>query len=170
MSIHSSPNEELHDDLNEDATFTPGDMWQSEDEDNEGEDRGARGTTRETQRWAIDHSTTRFIQRVLAKDFKSTDALKMMQEKHTINFGSRRAGCTQARPSDSFFPQFYLNFFSVVSKPGQPISRHGGPIFDNITMSFQRWSAPYGAKHVSRIPFDVTRRTFRIAQASTRET
>ncbi|KAL3290671.1 hypothetical protein RB213_009689 [Colletotrichum asianum] len=78
----------------------------------------------------------------------------MMQEKHTINFRSRRAGCTQARPSDGFFPQFYLNFFSVVSKPGRPISRHNRPIFDNITMSFQRWSAPYRAKHVSRIPFD----------------
>ncbi|KAL3290607.1 hypothetical protein RB213_009923 [Colletotrichum asianum] len=170
MSVHSSPNEELHDDLNEDATFTPGDIWQSEDENNEGEDRGARGTTRETQRWAIDHSTShhrlqaRFIQRVLAKDFKSTDALKMMQEKHTINFRSRRAGCTQARPSDGFFPQFYLNFFSIVSKLGQPISRHSRLIFNNITMSFQR------AKHVSRIPFNVTRRTFRIAQASTRET
>ncbi|KAL3291617.1 hypothetical protein RB213_015082 [Colletotrichum asianum] len=174
MSVHSSPNEELHDDLNEDATFTPGDMWQSEDEDNEGEDGGARGTTRETQRWAIDHSTghhrlqaARFIQRVLAKDFESTDALKIMQEKHTIDFRSRRAGCTQARPLDSFFPQFYLDFFSVVSKLGRPISRHSRPIFDNITMSFQRWSAPYRAKHVSGIPFDVTRRTFRIAQAST---
>ncbi|KAL3290678.1 hypothetical protein RB213_000964 [Colletotrichum asianum] len=183
MSVYLSLNEELHDDLNEDAIFTPGDMWQSEDEDNEGEDGGARGTTRETQRWAIDHSTGHhrlqgdivetaacFIQRVLAKDFKSTDVLKMMQEKHTIDFGSRRAGCTQARPSDGFFPQFYLDFFSVVSKPGRPISRHSRPIFNNITMSFQRWSAPYGAKHVSRIPFNVTRRTFRIAQASTRKT
>ncbi|KAE9567470.1 hypothetical protein CGMCC3_g16412 [Colletotrichum fructicola] len=145
MSVHSSPNEELRDDLDENATYTPGDMWPSEDEDNEGEDGGARGTSRETQRWAIDHSTShhrlqaaRFIQRVLAKDFESTDALKMMQEKHTIDFGSRRAGCTQARPSDGFFPQFYLDFFSVVGKPGRPISRHGGPIFDNITVSFQR--------------------------------
>ncbi|KAL3300120.1 hypothetical protein RB213_008664 [Colletotrichum asianum] len=161
MSIYLSLNEELHNNLNEDVIFTPGDMWQSEDEDNEGEDRGVRGTTRETQQWAINHSTTRFIQRVLAKDFKSIDALKMMQEKHTINFRLHRAG---------FFPQFYLNFFSVVSKPGQLISRHSRPIFDNITMSFQRWSALYRVKHVSRIPFNVTRQTFRIAQASTRET
>ncbi|KAK1839923.1 hypothetical protein CCHR01_17456 [Colletotrichum chrysophilum] len=94
----------------------------------------------------------------------------MMQEKHTIDFGSRRAGCTQVRPSDGFFPQFYLDFFSVVGKPGRPISRHGSPIFDNITVSFQRWSAPYGAKHVSRIPFDVAGRTFRIAEGATRET
>ncbi|KAL3290666.1 hypothetical protein RB213_005858 [Colletotrichum asianum] len=136
MSIYLSLNEELHNNLNKDAIFTPGDMWQSEDEDNEGEDRGVRGTTRETQQWAINHSTTRFIQRVLAKDFKSIDALKMMQEKHTINFRLHRAG----------------------------------PIFDNITMSFQQWSALYGVKHISRIPFNVTRRTFRIAQASTRET
>ncbi|KAL3291024.1 hypothetical protein RB213_002128 [Colletotrichum asianum] len=125
---------------------------------------------RRSSRRLITPPVTIASKRVLAKDFKSTDALKIMQEKHTINFRSRRAGCTQARPSDGFFPQFYLDFFSVVSKPGRPISRHGGPIFNNITISFQRWSAPYGAKHVSRIPFDITRQTFRITQASTRKT
>ncbi|KAL3290737.1 hypothetical protein RB213_001404 [Colletotrichum asianum] len=114
MSIYLSLNEELHNNLNEDAIFTPSDIWQSEDEDNKGEDRGVRA---------------RFIQRVLAKDFKSIDALKIMQEKHTINFRLHRAG---------FFPQFYLNFFNVVSKLGQLISRHSRPIFDNITMSFQQ--------------------------------
>ncbi|KAL3292292.1 hypothetical protein RB213_011935 [Colletotrichum asianum] len=162
MSIHSSPNEELHNNLNEDVIFTPGDMWQSEDEDNKGEDRGARG--RRSGRRLITPLVTITSKKVLAKDFKSTDALKMMQEKHTINFRSRRAGCTQARPLDSFFPQFYLNFFSIISKLGQLISRHSRPIFNNITISFQQ------AKHVSRIPFNITRQTFRIAQASTRKT
>ncbi|KAK0368167.1 hypothetical protein CLIM01_14476 [Colletotrichum limetticola] len=119
--------------------------------------------TRRTQ------TAARFIRKVLDKEFESADALRMIQEKHTIDFGSARAGCTQARPSDSFFPQFFLDFFSVVGKPGRPISRPDGPIFDNITVSFQRWSAPYGAKHVSGIPFNITGRTFRVAQAATRE-
>ncbi|KAK1994149.1 hypothetical protein LX36DRAFT_584887, partial [Colletotrichum falcatum] len=111
-----------------------------------------------------------FIERVLAKDFELADALKMMQEKHTIDFGSRRAGGTEARLSDGFFPQFHLDFFSVVGKPGRPISRRPRLMLDNITVSFQRWLAPYGAKHVSGIPFDMTGRTFRVAQAATRET
>ncbi|KAL3291336.1 hypothetical protein RB213_001794 [Colletotrichum asianum] len=142
MSVYSSPNEELHDNLNEDAIFTPGDMWQSEDEDNEGEDRGARGITRETR--LITLLVTIASKRVLVKDFKSTDALKMMQEKHTIDFRSRRAG------------------FILTSSA---LSASWAGRYQDI-----RWLAPYGVKHVSRIPFDVTRRTFRIAQASTRET
>ncbi|KAJ0267435.1 hypothetical protein COL940_014372 [Colletotrichum noveboracense] len=51
----------------------------------------------------------------------------------------------------------------VEGKLGRPILRPDGPIFDNITVSFQRWSAPYGAKHVGGIPFDMMGRTFRIA-------
>ncbi|KAL0929279.1 uncharacterized protein CTRU02_215820, partial [Colletotrichum truncatum] len=116
------------------------------------------------------HRVDRFIQRVLAKDFEPDNALKMIQEKHTIDFGSIRTGCTQAQPSDGYYPQFFLDFFSVIGKPGQAISKRDGPIFDNIIVSFQRWSAPYGAKHISGIPFDMTGRTFRIAQAATRET
>ncbi|KAL3291068.1 hypothetical protein RB213_004793 [Colletotrichum asianum] len=84
MSIYLSLNEELHNDLNEDVIFTPGDMWQSEDEDNEGEDRGVRG--RRSSGRLITPLVTIASKRVLAKDFKSIDALKMMQEKHTINF------------------------------------------------------------------------------------
>ncbi|KAK1973871.1 hypothetical protein LZ30DRAFT_694734 [Colletotrichum cereale] len=152
--------------------------WRDEEDvGGDDEDDNARGPVRPSQRWAVQHSTghhrlqaSRFIERVLAEDFGPADALKMMQEKHTIDFGSRRAGGTKARLSDGFFPQFHLDFFSVVGKPGRPISRRHGPMLDNITVSFQRWSAPYGAKHVSGIPFDMTGRTFRIAQAATRET
>ncbi|KAK1990357.1 hypothetical protein LX36DRAFT_705308 [Colletotrichum falcatum] len=167
------------------AEYNPDDApWDADDgswrdEEDAGRDDGdnRRGPARPTQRRAIQHSTghhrlraTRFIERVLAKDFQPADALKMMQEKHTIDFGSRRVGGTEARLSDGFFPQFHLDFFSVVGKPGRPISRRPGPMLDNITVSFQRWSAPYGAKHVSGIPFDMTGRTFRVAQAATRET
>ncbi|KAH9225256.1 hypothetical protein K456DRAFT_1852614, partial [Colletotrichum gloeosporioides 23] len=110
-----------------------------------------------------------FIQRVLSSEFEPSDALAMLQEKHTIDFGSKHAGSAQAKPSDSFFPEFFLDFQSIVGKPGRPISSSDSPIFDNITVSFQRWAQPYGAKHVSGIPFDIAGRTFRIAQAATRE-
>ncbi|KAI3573578.1 hypothetical protein IWW34DRAFT_886964 [Fusarium oxysporum f. sp. albedinis] len=41
--------------------------------------------------------------------------------------------------------------------------------FDNITISFRHWSAPYSAKHVQGIDFDLSGRTFRIATGATRE-
>ncbi|CAI0654081.1 unnamed protein product [Colletotrichum noveboracense] len=36
----------------------------------------------------------------------------MLQEKHTINFSSKHAGSAQAKPSNSFFPKFFLNFLT----------------------------------------------------------
>lgn len=93
----------------------------------------------------------------------------MLQANYTIDYGSRQAGGRPARPVDEFYPQFYLDFLSIVGKPGQPISVRDGPIFDNITVSFRNWAAPYKARHVGGIPFDITGRTFHIAQASTRE-
>ncbi|KAF4969200.1 hypothetical protein FSARC_3530 [Fusarium sarcochroum] len=41
--------------------------------------------------------------------------------------------------------------------------------FDNITISFRHWSAPYSAKHVQGIDFDLSGHTFRIATGATRE-
>ncbi|KAJ0360294.1 hypothetical protein COL26b_014121 [Colletotrichum chrysophilum] len=129
-----------------------------------------------TKRWKVDHSSghhkfrvPQFVQRVLGSGFEPSDALDMLQQKHTIDFGSKNAGSAQAKPTDGFFPEFFLDFLSIVGKPGRPISSDDGPIFDNVTISFQRWAKPYGAKHVSGIPFDITGRTFRIAQAATRE-
>ncbi|CAI0655158.1 unnamed protein product, partial [Colletotrichum noveboracense] len=39
----------------------------------------------------------------------------MLQEKHTINFSSKHAGSTQAKPSNSFFPKFFLNFLTATA-------------------------------------------------------
>ncbi|CAG9951263.1 unnamed protein product [Clonostachys rosea f. rosea IK726] len=111
----------------------------------------------------------RFIEKVLEPSFQPADALRMLYSKNTIDFGSARAGGAAAKIDDEFFPSFYLDFLSIVGKPGLPIIRRDGPILDNVTVSFRNWAEPYGAKHVSGIQFDLTGRTFRIAEAATRE-
>ncbi|KAE9565714.1 hypothetical protein CGMCC3_g18103, partial [Colletotrichum fructicola] len=93
----------------------------------------------------------------------------MLQEKHTIDFGSRDGGSAPAKATDAFFPQFFLDFFSIVGKPRSPITKSDGPVFDNIEFSLESYAAPYSAKHIGGIPFDITGRTFRVAKAGTRE-
>ncbi|KAF4473979.1 hypothetical protein CGGC5_v017266 [Colletotrichum fructicola Nara gc5] len=148
--------------------------------DNEGrdfEDEVDMPSTRSgPQRWAVTHSTghhrlhaTRFIYKVLSDTFEPADALNMLQVKHTIDFGARSAGATQAKAADTFIPQFFLDFFSIVGKPGRPITRRSAPLLDNVIVSFERYGAPYSTKHVGGVLFNMTGRTFRIAQAGTRE-
>ncbi|KAJ0297236.1 hypothetical protein Brms1b_013626 [Colletotrichum noveboracense] len=142
--------------------------------DDQQEDEGNDGRT--SYRWAVDHSSghhrfraRRFIEKVLRSDFEPADAIKMLQEKHTIDFGSRAGGSAPAKATDAFFPQFFLDFFSIVGKPRSPITKSDGPVFDNIEFSLESYAAPYSAKHIGGIPFDITGRTFRVAKAGTRE-
>ncbi|KAF5503929.1 hypothetical protein CGCF413_v004072 [Colletotrichum fructicola] len=114
-------------------------------------------------------TATRFISKVLSDTFEPADALNMLQVKHTIDFGARSAGATQAKAADTFIPQFFLDFFSIVGKPGRPITRRSAPLLDNVIVSFERYGAPYSTKHVGGVLFNMTGRTFRIAQAGTRE-
>ncbi|KAF4416226.1 hypothetical protein CFRS1_v016072, partial [Colletotrichum fructicola] len=104
--------------------------------DDQQEDEGNDGRT--SHRWAVDHSSghhrfraRRFIEKVLRSDFEPADAIKMLQEKHTIDFGSRAGGSAPAKATDAFFPQFFLDFFSIVGKPRSPITKSDGPVFDN---------------------------------------
>ncbi|KAJ0348239.1 hypothetical protein COL154_013776 [Colletotrichum chrysophilum] len=127
--------------------------------DDQQEDEGNDGRT----------SHRRFIEKVLRSDFEPADAIKMLQEKHTIDFGSRAGGSAPAKATDAFFPQFFLDFFSIVGKPRSPITKSDGPVFDNIEFSLESYAAPYSAKHIGGIPFDITGRTFRVAKAGTRE-
>ncbi|CAI0655185.1 unnamed protein product, partial [Colletotrichum noveboracense] len=39
----------------------------------------------------------------------------MLQEKHIINFSSKHAGSAQVKPSNSFFPKFFLNFLTATA-------------------------------------------------------
>jgi len=82
----------------------------------------------------------RSIEKTLSDDFQQADTLKMLQVKHTIDFGSSGAGARHARPTDSFYLEFYLDFLSIVSKPGRPTSRRNAPILDSVTVSFQKWA------------------------------
>lgn len=52
----------------------------------------------------------------------------------------------------------------------KPIVHFSDQFFENVTISFQNWAAPYRAKHVEGgIGFDLRYRTFRIASGSSRE-
>jgi hypothetical protein len=111
----------------------------------------------------------RFIEKVLYEDLTPADALRMLHEKNSIDFGSTKAGGRPTKASDKYAPSFHLDFLSIVGKPGFSISERNAPILDNFTMSFHNWAKPYGAKHVGGLGFDLTGRTFYIAEAATRE-
>ncbi|KAK2470198.1 hypothetical protein H9L39_18346 [Fusarium oxysporum f. sp. albedinis] len=74
----------------------------------------------------------------------------------------------KAGEDDDYYPVFRLDFVSIVGLPRRPICRPSH-FFDNITISFRHWSAPYSSKHVQGIDFDLSGRTFRIATGATRE-
>lgn len=73
-----------------------------------------------------------------------------------------------ASEDDAYYPVFRLDFVSIVGRPRRPICR-SSHFFDNITISLRHWHAPYSAKHVQGIHFDLGGRTFRIATGATRE-
>lgn len=109
-----------------------------------------------------------FIAKTSDPDFDGAQALDMLQRSYTINYGSRRMGSTPAREDDTYFPRFRLDFISIIGQPLRSICRHSH-FFDNITISLRHWQAPYSAKHVEGIPFDLVGRTFRLATGATRE-
>lgn len=86
-----------------------------------------------------------------------------------MDYGSRKAGSRPASDKDNYYPIFYLDFICIEGAPLQPISRRSDRFFDNVTISFQHWQAPYSVKRGSNISFDLTNRTFRVAVAATRE-
>ncbi|CAM1503465.1 Fc.00g082410.m01.CDS01 [Cosmosporella sp. VM-42] len=53
--------------------------------------------------------------------------------------------------------------------PLKAITKRSERFFDNVTISFQKWSAPYSSKHGPKLPFDLAYRTFRLATGATRE-
>ncbi|CAI0655318.1 unnamed protein product, partial [Colletotrichum noveboracense] len=85
-----------------------------------------------------------FISKVLSDTFKPADALNLLRN-------------------------FFLNFFSIIGKLGRLIMRRSAPLLDNIIILFKRYGAPYSAKYVGGVPFNMTGRTFRIAQAGMQE-
>ncbi|GKU11743.1 unnamed protein product, partial [Fusarium langsethiae] len=85
-----------------------------------------------------------------------------------MDYGNRKTGSRAASEDDEYYPVFRLDFVSIVGRPRRPICR-SSHFFDNITISFRRWNAPYSGKHVQGVDFDLSGRTFRIATGATRE-
>ncbi|KAL6354246.1 hypothetical protein LRP88_12580 [Fusarium phalaenopsidis] len=100
--------------------------------------------------------------------FDGTRALDLLQRRVVLDYGSKKTGSKAASEDDDYYPVFRLDFVSIVGLPRRPICR-SSHFFDNITISFRHWSAPYVAKHVQGVDFDLSGRTFRIATGATRE-
>ncbi|KAG5949606.1 hypothetical protein E4U58_001944, partial [Claviceps cyperi] len=107
---------------------------------------------------------------MLDRPIDSTEAIKMLQEKNTINFGSSKSGCRSVSSSDKIYTEFYVDFISIIGRPLQAITKLDCILLDTVTMSFSNWSEPYAAKRASGIDFKLTGRTFRLAKTDKRET
>jgi len=112
---------------------------------------------------------TRFMAKVGAPDFDSAQALEMLQTHYTLNYGSSRAGSRPANIDDEYYPIFHFDFISIVGRPLKPIVRRSTRFFDNVTITFRRWHAPYSAKHLHGTSFELAHRTFRLATGAARE-
>ncbi|KAF9770111.1 hypothetical protein IL306_012386, partial [Fusarium sp. DS 682] len=109
-----------------------------------------------------------FIAETNDETFDGMRALDLLQRRLIIDYGSRKTGSKAASEDDTYYPVFRLDFVSIVGRPRRPICRPSH-FFDNITISLRHWCAPYSAKHVQGIHFDMSGRTFRIATGATRE-
>ena len=70
---------------------------------------------------------------------------------------------------DEYYPTFHLDMLTFIGQPLKPLTRQSEQFFDNITVTFRNWSAPYSSKHTHGISFELDYRTFRIATAASRE-
>ncbi|KAK3173851.1 hypothetical protein K4F52_010393, partial [Lecanicillium sp. MT-2017a] len=103
-------------------------------------------------------------------DFTAREALAMLHERWSVDYGRRRSGSAPASADHhAFLPVFYLDMFSIVGRPMRAITSEG-TFRANVTFTLRHWQAPYESKHAaSCIPFDLTNRTFQLGRASTRE-
>lgn len=103
-------------------------------------------------------------------DFTGEHALGMLQTQYTIDYGGKRAGSRPASVAHEYYPTFHLDMLAFVGQPLKPITRHNEEqFFDNVTVTFGNWLAPYSSKHNHGIPFELDHRTFRIATAASRD-
>ncbi|KAL6351726.1 hypothetical protein LRP88_14997 [Fusarium phalaenopsidis] len=116
----------------------------------------------------LTETTDELIDETNDEAFDGTRALDLLQRRVVLDYGSKKTGSKAASEDDDYYPVFRLDFVSIVGLPRRPICR-SSHFFDNITISFRHWSAPYVAKHVQGVDFDLSGRTFRIATGATRE-
>ncbi|OAQ59069.2 hypothetical protein VFPPC_12280 [Pochonia chlamydosporia 170] len=118
------------------------------------------------------HDPTAFILDIFGSDddIWVERCLKIIRPKDLVNYGhTGSAGLAAATSDDGYYPAFYLDYFSIVGRPGRPITRHSERFFDNVKISFHKWQAQYSSKHDPELPFDLSNRTFRLASGASRE-
>lgn len=107
--------------------------------------------------------------KINSPSFDGKEAVEMLQRLYTMDYGSRKAGSRPPSPVDDFHRVFFLDFISIIGFPLKVITRRNDRFFDNVIVSFKHWQAPYSAKHVDSLAFELENRTFRLASAATRE-
>ncbi|KAG6125432.1 hypothetical protein E4U38_007652 [Claviceps purpurea] len=130
--------------------------------------------------WKVNHNNVtytypvkEFMKKVFQPSFDSAAAIQMLHKRCSIDFGSngsRGHGGRAVKSSDQIYTEFFLDFLSIIGRPGEAISKLDCPLLESIPMSFSNWAEPYAAKHSSGIDFNLTGRTFRLAKTDKRET
>lgn len=92
--------------------------------------------------------------------FDGGQAIKMLQQLYTIDYGSRKAESKAAAVDDKYYPTFFLDLLIVIGRPLKPITQSNGLLFGNVDISFKNWRASYSSKHIHGLPFDLEHRTF----------
>lgn len=110
-----------------------------------------------------------FLSQTEDSQFDGTRAIEMVQQRYTIDYGSRKAGSRPTRSTDEYHPIFRLDMIIIVGRPMKPITHASDRFFDNVTLSFRNWRSSYSCKHIHGFAFDLQHRTFRLATAATRE-
>jgi hypothetical protein len=118
---------------------------------------------------ANDGAAQDFIAATKSTSFDGSQAIDMLQRRYTMDYGSRKAGSRAAALEDEYIPSFFLDLLIIVGRPLRPITQPSSRFFDNMTISFKNWRAPYSSKHIHGLSFDLEHRTFRLATAATRE-
>lgn len=115
-----------------------------------------------------------FIGRISDGSISGHEALKMFQERPTLDYGACRIRKKNRSADRVLLPQFYLDFISIVGKPLAALTPleppEGTQTFDHsFTLGLHMWGTPYSGKHIRGIDFDIENRTFCLGKASSRE-
>jgi hypothetical protein len=185
--VLSSPERSLggsddeHDGASDDETYNPGsDTGDVDDEEamyDDSTEDVVSNTDGAADSFRIDHTRgehrlqpKELLRRTTAAGFSGTQAIGMLQRAYTFDFGSRTSRSRHCTGEDGLIPTFHLDMIAVVGRPMKAIVHRSARFFDNVTISFADWRAPYRAKHVEGgIGFDLCHRTFRIACGASRE-
>ena len=87
------------------------------------------------------------IEKTSSPHFTGEQALNMLQTRYTVDYSSRGSGSRPASVEDEYYPTFHLDMLTFIGQPLKPLTRQSEQFFDNITVTFRNWSAPYSSKH-----------------------